>query len=97
MTKLDFKPVDHNRYPAFNIILDHAKLEGTYPAVLNIADEVAVDMYLKGQIKFTDIHNILGTIASLHTNNEYLDIYDLKQIMEWSWNKTNELCKTMSA
>jgi 1-deoxy-D-xylulose-5-phosphate reductoisomerase len=95
--KLDFKPVDHDRYPAFSIIIDHSKLEGTYPAVLNIADEVAVDMYLKGQIKFTDIHNILGTIASLHTNNEYLDIYDLKQIMEWSWNKTTELCKTMSS
>ena len=62
--ELTFKPLDPGRYPCFGLALDVAKRGGTWPAALNGADEMAVEAFLNGRIKFTDIP---GTIErALH-------------------------------
>ena len=53
--ELTFKPLDPSRYPCFELAIDVAKRGGTWPAVLNGADEMAVAAFLDGRIKFTDI------------------------------------------
>ena len=53
--ELTFKPLDPGRYPCFGLALDVAKRGGTWPAALNGADEMAVEAFLNGRIKFTDI------------------------------------------
>ena len=57
--ELTFKPLDPSRYPCFELALEVAKRGGTWPAVLNGADEMAVAAFLDGRIRFTDIPMVI--------------------------------------
>ena len=62
-TSMTFEPMDPSRYPCFKLALESGRKGGTYPAVLCAADEVAVQLFLKGGIKFTDIPRVVeGTL-----------------------------------
>jgi 1-deoxy-D-xylulose-5-phosphate reductoisomerase len=63
---LEFRPLEPERYPCFNLALDAARRGQTYPAVLSGADEVAVNAFLKGRIGFTDIHRVVETVVNNH-------------------------------
>lgn len=62
---LHFEAVDEERYPCFSLALECAKKGGTYPCILNAAGEIAVSAFLKGQIKYTQIADIIeGTLSA---------------------------------
>jgi 1-deoxy-D-xylulose-5-phosphate reductoisomerase len=63
---LTFEPVDYNQFPCLKLALDAGKAGGTYPAALCAADEVAVELFLNGKIKFTDIARIVTTVLEQH-------------------------------
>ena len=63
---LDFRPLEPERYPCFNLALDAARHGQSYPAVLSAADEVAVNAFLKGRIRFTDIHRVVARVVEAH-------------------------------
>jgi len=52
---LTFEPVDESRYPSLPLALQAAEAGGAYPAVLNGANEIAVERFLAGGIRFTDL------------------------------------------
>lgn len=52
---LTFEAPDLDRFPALRLALETMRAGGMAPAVLNAADEVAVDAFLKGRIGFMDI------------------------------------------
>ncbi len=58
MSPLEFFPPDTARFPNLSLAFEALKMGGTAPAVLNAANEVAVDLFLKGRILFTDIPRI---------------------------------------
>lgn len=60
--KLNFTAVDHERYPCFNLAYQALHAGGTAPAILNAANEIAVQAFLEGKIKFTDIAIIVDKI-----------------------------------
>ena len=63
---LHFEEVDLHRYPCFSLALGCARKGQTYPCFLNAAGEVAVEAFLKGQIKYTQISELIsGTLAAL--------------------------------
>ena len=49
-----------NRYPCLALAFDALRAGGTAPAVLNAANEVAVDAFLQRRIRFTDIAAVVG-------------------------------------
>ncbi len=53
--KLEFHTVDMERFPAFRLAMEAAAAGGTAPAVLNAADEIAVEAFLEGRIGFLDV------------------------------------------
>ena len=53
--RLDFEAPDLDRFPALRIARDALEAGGAAPIVLNAANEVAVDSFLKGRIRFPDI------------------------------------------
>ena len=53
--ELTFRAVDPERYPALALGYRAARTGGIAGAVLNAADEVAVEMFLDGKIRFTEI------------------------------------------
>jgi 1-deoxy-D-xylulose-5-phosphate reductoisomerase len=63
---LNFEPPDLHRFPALKIAFEVSRTGGTAPAVFNAANEVAVDGFLKGSIRFTEIADIIrSTIESV--------------------------------
>lgn len=66
MSRLDFSEPDFSRFPALMFALDAARRGGSYPAVLNAADEAAVGYFLSGQILFTDIAKMVGAVLAAH-------------------------------
>src|SRR5436305_11348603 len=52
---LTFEEPDTERFPALNLARKAGEVGGTLPAVLNAANEVAVERFVNGQITFPEI------------------------------------------
>jgi len=64
--RLDFERPDLERFPCLRLAYEAARAGGTAPAVLNAANEVAVQAFLDGRIRFPDIAAINGdTLAQV--------------------------------
>ena len=63
---LTFEPLDEARYPCFTLALEAGRKGGTYPAVLSAADEVAVQRFLGGEIRFSSIHGVVAAVLDRH-------------------------------
>jgi 1-deoxy-D-xylulose-5-phosphate reductoisomerase len=66
MGDLHFDALDLSRYPCLALALEAGRRGGTYPAALAAADEVAVEHFLAGHIRFTDIPGILERALAAH-------------------------------
>ncbi len=62
--RLDFHAPDEQRFPCLHMARQAAQNGGTAPAMLNAANEVAVDAFLKGRIRFTEIASIIEDVLS---------------------------------
>lgn len=60
VSRLDFQEPDHGRFPCLNLAVVAMGKGGTSPAILNAANEVAVEAFLEGRIAFTDIAQVVG-------------------------------------
>ncbi len=68
LTDLTFKDFDYDRFPVVKWAERVIKEKGTYGAVLNAANEVAVYAFLKGKIKFLDIEEIISICMKKNKN-----------------------------
>lgn len=59
MHTLNFEPVDYSRFPCIELAMESVKLHKGGPAVLNAANEIAVEYFLEGKIKYIDISIII--------------------------------------
>ncbi|MCS6859442.1 MAG: 1-deoxy-D-xylulose-5-phosphate reductoisomerase [Abditibacteriales bacterium] len=58
--QLTFEEPDEERFPCLRLARQAAEIGGTMPAVMNAANEVAVQAFLDGRIKFTDIPRMIA-------------------------------------
>jgi 1-deoxy-D-xylulose-5-phosphate reductoisomerase len=63
--RLDFEYADFERFPCLRLAYEALKMGGTSTAILNAANEVAVEAFLKRKIRFTAIAELIETV--LHT------------------------------
>ena len=63
---LHFSSYEPARYPALELCFGAGRTGGTMPAVLNAANEVAVETFLAGKILFTDITRIVERTMNSH-------------------------------
>lgn len=64
--RLTFQEADTERFPCLSYAYEAGRTGGTMPAVLNGADEVAVDAFLKKKIEFLDIPKIIKQTMDAH-------------------------------
>ena len=64
--RLDFEDPDADRFPSINLARRAGDIGGTLPAVLNAANEVAVQAFCDKQINFMDITDIVGQTMEVH-------------------------------
>jgi 1-deoxy-D-xylulose-5-phosphate reductoisomerase len=60
--RLDFEPPDHVRFPSLGLARAAARSGGTAPAVLNAANEVAVQAFLDRRLNFTGIATVIDKV-----------------------------------
>jgi len=63
---LTFSAPDPRQYPCLSLVLQAARMGGTYPAVLAAADEIAVQNFLAGHLRFTDIAHAISDCLNSH-------------------------------
>lgn len=56
---LEFEPPDAVRFPLLSLARQAGERGGTYPCAFNAANEVAVEAFLGGRVRFTDIAAIV--------------------------------------
>jgi len=74
---ITFSKVDTSRFPCLELAIEAGRQGGTYPAVLNAADEVAVDLFLKGKIRFTEIPGLIEKALEKHSVIELPTLEDI--------------------
>jgi len=62
VAQLDFVAPDFERFPCLALAYRALRTGGTAPAILNAANEVAVDAFLNNKISFLDIPRLIGDI-----------------------------------
>jgi 1-deoxy-D-xylulose-5-phosphate reductoisomerase len=60
--QLDFEPPDHERFPSLGLARSAARAGGTAPALLNAANEVAVQAFLEQRLNFTGICTVIDKV-----------------------------------
>jgi len=58
-SRLDFEPPNTEKFPCLRLAFDALEAGGTASAVLNAANEVAVELFLQEAIRFTDIPRVI--------------------------------------
>ncbi len=69
LSQLELYPADPDKFPCLALARQAAKIGGTMPVVLNAADELAVDAFLKGRIGFMDIPRLIEQVMNLHAKD----------------------------
>jgi 1-deoxy-D-xylulose-5-phosphate reductoisomerase len=67
--QLNFSAPDSQCFPCLGLAYDAIRRGGTTPAVLNAANELAVDAFLHGKVGFLDIPRIIGTVVEKHSSS----------------------------
>jgi 1-deoxy-D-xylulose-5-phosphate reductoisomerase len=74
---LDFETPDTDKFRCLALAYEACASGGTYPAVLNAANEVAVDLFLNDKISFIKIPELIEDALSEHQGFEATCIDDL--------------------
>ncbi len=81
---LDFEAVDLERFPCLRLAREAGERGGTYPAVLSAADEVAVELFLAGRIRFTDIAPVVAGALEEHRAVAHPSLDDILAADAWA-------------
>ncbi len=81
-TNLTFEKPDTKRFPCLQYAYDSIKAEGIIPTIYNSSNEACVDLFLKGRIKFNDIHKIIYNAIESYSN-ENKKTYTLEDVLQY--------------
>jgi 1-deoxy-D-xylulose-5-phosphate reductoisomerase len=88
---LSFGPPDFSRYPCLALAIEAGRQGGDAPAVLAAADEVAVERFLAGAIRFTDIARIVEAVLTAHRHVVEPDLDAILAADAWARAYASEL------
>jgi 1-deoxy-D-xylulose-5-phosphate reductoisomerase len=71
---LHFREMDYERFPCLRLAYECGKMGGTAPTAFNAANEVAVARFLRGEISFLAIEDIIAQVLDRHHNTMNPDL-----------------------
>ena len=77
---LTFESPDLEKFPCIRLAYDAIKKGGSFPVVLNIANDEAVDLFLNNHIKFINIPEIIESAMNQHTYISNPNLNDIEDI-----------------
>lgn len=81
---LSFSKPDFDRFPCLRYAYEALRIGGSMPAVLNAANEVAVNAFLEGRIHFDEIPVIINKTMSSHTARKSPALDDIIEADHWA-------------
>jgi 1-deoxy-D-xylulose-5-phosphate reductoisomerase len=93
LRSLEFFEPDFRRFPCLKLAYEAGRLGGSYPAVLNAANEVAVERFINGGALFTDIPAIVEETLALHHQHGRLPptLAEAVETDQWARTKAAEI------
>jgi len=88
---LSFEKPDMKRFPCLQLALQAAEMGGSMPAVMNGANEVAVDSFLKGEIGFLQIPVLIEKTMEVHETFSIESVESVMKIDSWARKTAYEL------
>jgi 1-deoxy-D-xylulose-5-phosphate reductoisomerase len=86
--RLEFSPPDLEAFPALALGFEVARRGGTCGAVLNAANEVAVERFLSESLQFADIPRACRAVLEAHTYDASPSLSELLQLDAWAREET---------
>ncbi|NLU52342.1 MAG: 1-deoxy-D-xylulose-5-phosphate reductoisomerase [Clostridiaceae bacterium] len=77
LSALTFEKPDMNSFRALELAYKAAIIGGTMPCAMNAANEVAVDLFLKGKITFLQITELIERVMDAHSVNSQPVLNDI--------------------
>ncbi len=93
---LTFCKPDHDRFPCLRLGYESLRIGGTMPAAMNAANEIAVDAFLNGGIRFTDISDIIQNTMQAHIPQPVLSVEAALEADRWAREKADSLVHTLA-
>lgn len=84
VNKLVFELPDYDIFPCLKLAITAGKRGGTYPAALCGADETAVELFLKGKIRFVDIARLIEQVLDQHQNITSPNLDEILAADDWA-------------
>ena len=85
-----FKP-DTARFPSFGLAYQALQGGESMPSVMNAANEVAVEAFLAGRIRFTEIPVVIEKTMAAHDPGTFLSIEDVLYADRWGRARAREI------
>ncbi|MCA1957823.1 MAG: 1-deoxy-D-xylulose-5-phosphate reductoisomerase [Nitrospira sp.] len=94
--KLTFCKPDHDRFPCLSLGYESLRIGGTMPAAMNAANEVAVEAFLNGGIRFIEIPEVIRHTMDAHNHRDLVDLEDALEADRWAREKAGSLVHAMT-
>jgi 1-deoxy-D-xylulose-5-phosphate reductoisomerase len=91
-----FEPLDEDAFPAVGLARQVGAAGGTAPAVYNAANEVCVDAFLHGRLRFPGIIDTVAQVVSEHSDSggDTMTVADVLAADGWARARARELTAT---
>ena len=84
IASLTFEEPDTEKFPALDLSREAGAIGGTLPAVLNAANEVAVEAFCRGRISFPQITETVDQIMSAHRTAHSPGLREILDADQWA-------------
>ncbi len=91
MGDLTFEAPDFERFPCLKLAIDAMEMGQTVPAVLNAANEIAVQAFLDELIPYKDIAEIIRMVMQNHSPSPLNELQDVLNADQWAREETTKL------
>jgi 1-deoxy-D-xylulose-5-phosphate reductoisomerase len=88
---LSFEPPDREAFPALALAERAGRLGSTYPAVLNAANEVAVEAFLAADLPFPSIAEVVAAVVDEHESAPVVSLVAIERADAWARRRAAEL------
>ncbi|MFN8637042.1 MAG: 1-deoxy-D-xylulose-5-phosphate reductoisomerase [Chloroflexota bacterium] len=94
---LSFAEVDRERFRCAFLAIEAGKRGDTYPAVMNAADEVAVELFLTGVIRFDQIPSVVEEVVERHVPSRDPSLEEVCESDAWARDAGRRVAGALSA
>ncbi|MFO7246443.1 MAG: 1-deoxy-D-xylulose-5-phosphate reductoisomerase [Thermaerobacter sp.] len=93
---LTFEEPDRRTFPCLRLAEEAGRIGGTMPAVLNAANEVAVEAFLRQQLSFPGIAQVVESVVTVHRAVPLEDLETVKAADAWAREQARRVIRSIS-